>query len=76
MTELTLQQQRVLKVLDRIGAEVRNDDDSAYCWSEELEVLLNELGQNDFFGTERQCDPRGDQRDEAWTMKRVQGVDK
>lgn len=30
----------------------------------------------DAFGTEGQCDPRGDFRDGEWSMKRVQGVDR
>lgn len=30
----------------------------------DFERILNELGRSDFWGTEGQCDPRGDRRDE------------
>lgn len=37
-------------------------DDRAYV-AEHLEYMLNEMCAEDFFGTECQNDPRGDQRD-------------
>lgn len=75
MTELTEQQQRVLKVLERISDQVKADEDDSQMFSLYLEVMLDEMTQNDAFGTEGQCDPRGDQRDERWAMGHVQGVD-
>ena len=77
MTILTKQQERVLKVLERIIESVRNDDDEAGMWAHELEATLDNLYGQDAFGSEGQCDPRGDMRDEAgWSvLSRVEGVD-
>lgn len=42
----------------------------------DLDNGLDELRWKDFFGTEGECDPRGDFREHAdWSMWRVQGVD-
>lgn len=75
MTELTLTQQRILKVLDRIAKQVQQDDNDAEMWSLEFESLFDELRSQDAFGTEGQCDPRGDQRSGTWAMDYVQGID-
>ena len=37
-----------------------------------LEQGLNELAGNDFFGTECQCDPRGDGRNAQWSMSNIE----
>lgn len=74
--ELTVDQRRVLKVLERITEQVRTSADDAEVYGIDLEAMLDRLIENDFFGTEGQNDPRGDVRDGAWSLySRVQGVD-
>ncbi len=72
---MTKTQERVLKVLERITTAVQKDADDAEAFSDYLDVMLDDLHGEDFFGTEGQLDPRGDFRDDNWSMKRVQGVD-
>jgi hypothetical protein len=71
----TIVQQRVAKVLERIAELAKNDEDDADMLAESLEGMLEDIAQNDGFGTERQCDPRGDGRNGQWSMTRVEGVD-
>lgn len=73
--KMTTQQHRVITVLNRMVKQCEEDDDNASAYSDHLEVMLDDLSSNDFFGTEGQCDPRGDQRDEVFTMYYVQGID-
>lgn len=47
-----------------IKAYNEGDSDEKKVWVDWLNSSLNELLHNDFFGTEGQLDPRGDQRDE------------
>lgn len=78
MSELTLFQRRVLKALERISTIVEDDEDEAEFWAAELDVLLDTIQSNDGFGTEGQCDPRGDFRDGYWSLSDgpIQGVDR
>lgn len=69
-------QERVSKVLDGIKSMVANDEDVANMFSDFLEDLLTELHNEDAFGTEGQCDPRGDFRNGYWSMNHVEGIDK
>ncbi len=73
--ELTLEQRRVKLVLERIIEAAVNDADEAAVYAERLDDMLDDLKMEDFFGTEAQCDPRGDNRDDNWSMYRVQGID-
>lgn len=73
--EMTEQQRRVLTVLSRMREQVQKDPDAAEMFSEGLDSLLQELADNDCFGTEGQLDPRGDGRDGEWSLWCVQGVD-
>lgn len=73
---MTITQDRVVKVLDRIKQQVLDDDQEAEMWSESLNDLLEDMLSNDYFGTEGQSDPRGDFRNGEWSMDRVEGVDK
>jgi len=51
------------KVLDNIkDAFRRADRDEQRDWLEAVNSMLNTLDHNDFFGSEGQCDPRGDRR--------------
>lgn len=68
-------QQRVVKVLERMIAMAKDSKDDAEMFADELEPMLTEVHGNDGFGTEGQCDPRGDFRNGRWSMKKVEGVD-
>lgn len=37
-------------------------------YAQTLDDILDEIASNDGFGTEQQCDPRGDFRNEEWSM--------
>ena len=74
-TTQTPTQQRVVAVLERMIVQARENEDDAEMFSDELEVMLTEIHSNDGFGTEGQCDPRGDFRNGMWSMTRVEGVD-
>lgn len=69
-------QQRVSKVLGRLTGLAIEDEAEAEMIAESLDVMLDDLHGNDFFGTEGQADPRGDFRDGEWSMRFVQGIDK
>jgi hypothetical protein len=71
----TKQQERVAKVLDNMKAMALDDDDVAGMFSEGLEFYLNDLHRDDAFGSEGQCDPRGDFRNGDWGMGKVEGID-
>jgi aromatic ring hydroxylase len=65
-------QRNVLKVLERIQKQVVENEDDAAVYAEEFETMLNNLAENDFFGTEGSTDPRGDQRNGFWTMDDIE----
>lgn len=72
---MTKQIQRNKVVVERLLAYCE-DEGSAEVLADVLDVLLDDLRGEDFFGTEGQCDPRGDQRDDAeYSMWHVEGVD-
>lgn len=72
---LTATQKRVAKVLERMREAALDSDDDAQMFAELLEAGLTELHGEDAFGSEGQCDPRGDFRDGTWSMSHVQGLD-
>lgn len=55
-------------VLARMIQMVNEDEDFSDILAEELEVWLDNLAMDDFFGTERQSDPRGDFRVKEWSI--------
>lgn len=57
--KLTMRSAR--KVFDAILATEKEDQKVILA---AFDKALDELASNDFFGTEAQCDPRGDQRDD------------
>jgi hypothetical protein len=73
---MNITQRRVKKVLERMMDMYDQDEANADMFSEMLEASLNELSYEDAFGTEGSSDPRGDFREDGWSMKFVQGVDK
>lgn len=70
------QQKRTIKVLERMIELCKENDSDAEMFADELQPILHELAGNDAFGTEMQCDPRGDFRNGNWSMKKVEGIDK
>ena len=72
---MTQEQKRLKIVLERILKLNEEDPDFAVDFNDFLEEDLETLAQDDYFGTERQNDPRGDGRDDEWSMDYVQGVD-
>lgn len=68
-------QKRVKTVLERMIKLVEEDRDYADFFSQDIDILLDELLGNDAFGTEGQNDPRGDGRDGDFSMWYVQGID-
>lgn len=81
MPKMTKNQARVLKVLERMREQVAQDKEMAAMYADALEGMLGDISCEDGFGTEGQCDPRGDQRTAddngwaVWTMGNVEGVD-
>lgn len=63
-------QRNLIEVLDNIKQSVTLDPDEAKVYAHELDLLLDQLAVNDFFGTEQQSDPRGDFRNENWSIKK------
>lgn len=56
-------QKNYIKVLNQMIEDFKDaDKEHRGVWVEELNVMLNNLLGEDFFGTEGQRDPRGDQR--------------
>jgi len=68
-------QKRMVKVLKRMIDLCKEDVGYAENFSDDLQLMLYEYLQDDFFGTEGQEDPRGDFRDGEWSMYWVKGVD-
>ena len=76
MDAITKQQARLAKVLQNMQSMALEDSDYVEMFIEILEAGLADLRDGDAFGSEGQCDPRGDQRNGEWSMCRVEGVDK
>lgn len=49
-------------VLEKISKQAKEDKRDAKVWCDELNEVCDRLLSEDFFGTEGQCDPRGDHR--------------
>ena len=68
---------RLSVVLGRLYDMSKNfGEDEAEAWTDDIECLLDRVAAEDGFGTEGQCDPRGDFRNGEWSMRRVEGLDK
>lgn len=68
-------QERVIKVLENMTAMTEQEEHYASMFSDSLEAMIEDLMGRDAFGTEGQCDPRGDFREGDWSMDRVEGID-
>ena len=73
-TEEETQQLRNSTVLNRL-LKMNEDQDWVDTIANALDVGLDDVASDDGFGTERQMDPRGDCRDEDYSMYNVEGVD-
>lgn len=62
-------------LLDSMVARTRSSVQDAQMYSNALECLLDDIRHEDGFGTEAQCDPRGDGRNGSWSMAYVEGID-
>jgi len=72
---MNIEQQRVVKVLERMIDMAKEDKDYAGMFSVSLQGELEDMMMDDAFGTEGQCDPRGDGRNGEFSMNYVEGVD-
>jgi hypothetical protein len=62
----------LITVLNRISNDVSiSDDETVELWASAFDEMLDNLKDNDFFGTEGQNDPRGDNRNAKWTIKNI-----
>lgn len=68
-------QKRVTTVLERMLKMANEDAESAEMFYDYLDGMLDDLQSQDAFGSEGQCDPRGDQRNGEFHMEHVEGVD-
>ena len=76
MKKLNKDQNRLFIVLDRFYKYVKEnpellEDVTLDIFYDNLECFLNDLQNNDYFGTEGQFDPRGDFRENYWSMTYV-----
>lgn len=69
------QQLRVTTVLERMTGMAKEDEEYAEMFAIGLEDMLGNIASNDGFGSEMQCDPRGDGRDDNYSIDYVQGID-
>lgn len=60
----------VLRVLAEIKNRVEkpDHDDAVHEWAEALDEMLDEMKNNDQFGSEASTDPRGDFRNGEWSI--------
>jgi hypothetical protein len=72
---MTDTQTSVIAVLNRMAVMAMDAPEYANAFEEILQQGLERLAREDCFGTEKQCDPRGDGRNGTWSMSRVEGVD-
>jgi hypothetical protein len=61
-------QKNVVTVLKRMASAAEQSADDAEMFADGLEQLLDDIHGNDGFGTEGQCDPRGDFRNGKWSL--------
>lgn len=65
---MTKLQKNVATVLRRMADAAEKNLDDAEMFADALEPLLDEIHMDDGFGTEGQCDPRGDFRNGKWSI--------
>lgn len=60
--------QELVSKLDQMSLNAESSKSSAAKIANLLDVLLDEYGSNDGFGSERECDPRGDFRNGEFSV--------
>ncbi|WKV20495.1 hypothetical protein 16Q_102 [Pseudomonas phage 16Q] len=65
---MTRIQENLILVYTRLIELVKEDEGLAEHLAYSLESDLDEVAMDDGFGTERQCDPRGDMRVKEWSL--------
>ena len=65
-------QSNICVVLHRLEDLVKKDKDFAEVFSNDLESMLEDIHNQDGFGTEGQNDPRGDFRNGMWSMENIE----
>lgn len=68
-------QLRLTLVLSRLINMVQEDSGFASPFSDDLDSFLDDILGQDGFGSEGQTDPRGDFRNDQWSMDNVEGID-
>lgn len=65
----------IVTVMQRLANMTYDDEYLAELLIENLEPFLDSLASDDYFGTERQSDPRGDMRVKEWSLfDEIQGA--
>lgn len=67
---MTKIQKNLLIVWPKIVEHIQEDEVVAEEVAVWLESYLDDLAMDDYFGSERQCDPRGDMRTKEWSLFR------
>lgn len=70
----TKAQNNCVTVLNRLATMCEEDADFAATLVDDLQTMLDKIHSQDGFGTEGQCDPRGDFRNGQWTMNKIEPV--
>jgi hypothetical protein len=65
-------QKNVITVLERMVQMAKDNNDDAKMFSDAMQFMLEDIHSNDGFGTEGQCDPRGDFRNGKWSMSKIE----
>lgn len=65
---MTKVQENLILVYTRLIDLVREDEGLAEHLAYAIECDLDEVSMDDGFGTEHQCDPRGDMRIKEWSI--------
>jgi hypothetical protein len=60
----------ILRVLEEIKTRVERPDseDAVNEWAESINTMLDDMKNNDQFGSEASTDPRGDFRNGEWSI--------
>lgn len=62
--------ENLLTVLERMAEQARECDETTHVYAAVLDDALDGLLAEDFFGTEGQSDPRGDQHASEFAIRR------
>ena len=66
-------QKKIELILERIRSACEKDSDDREMYRDAIGAMLDQLHEQDAFGTEGQSDPRGDFRNGNWSMRKIEG---